>query len=768
MRKICHIAKAELQSLFYSPIAWLIIIIFIFQISFSFTSILEMLVTNEMLGYRNSTLTMSIFANPMGNGLLFQIQNYLYLYIPLLTMGVMSRELGNGSIKLLYAAPVTNLQIVLGKYVALVVCALLLVLIVGVYVVFGCCVIENVEWRWLLTGLLGIFFLICAYSAIGLFMSSLTSYQVVAAIGTLTILAILNYIGRLWQDVEFVRDITYWFSLSGRSSSFLLGFIGSENVVYFVVIIIFFLALAIARLQVCRQKSNWLHAFSRYAIITLVTVIVGYITSRPALKCYYDATTTKANTLTPNSQEVVAKMDGGLTITTYVNILDDRNLFVALPKYVNTDMARFSQYQRFKPEMRLKYVYYYDSISNPSLEQRFPNMTTEERAKRLMELYKVSPRLFLKPGEVDQLTDLSLEGKTFVRELVRENGQRTFLRIYDDFEKLPSEAEITAAFKRITMKLPVVGFLQGHGERSISDWDNRSYSTFVNNRHFRHALINQGFDAKEVTLEQPIPDSVKILVVADPQNKFTELELEYLRQYVARGDNLIVMGESDARDVLNPFIADLGVELLPGILANPTEYPNLVQAHVCEKVREIDLLYQLHFLPVVHSVIAMPGTAPLAYTAKYGFHVTELFSTDSLNWNELQTPYWEIASQGASCDSISGETSKEYTVGVALTREVGDKEQKIIVLGDADCLSNGELSSSRRGVRASNFTLVPAIFHWMSDGEVPVDVRRPAFSDNVLHLTASSVKWTSTFFNWVFPGMLLLLALFVWLRRRGR
>ena len=98
MRKICHIAKAELQSLFYSPIAWLIIIIFIFQISFSFTSILEMLVTNEMLGYRNSTLTMSIFANPMGNGLLFQIQNYLYLYIPLLTMGVMSRELGNGSI----------------------------------------------------------------------------------------------------------------------------------------------------------------------------------------------------------------------------------------------------------------------------------------------------------------------------------------------------------------------------------------------------------------------------------------------------------------------------------------------------------------------------------------------------------------------------------------------------------------------------------------------------------------------------------------------
>ena len=59
-------------------------------------------------------LTLGIFGGQ--RGLFVAVQSYLYLYIPLLTMGLMSRELGSGSIKLLYSSPVTNVQIILGKY----------------------------------------------------------------------------------------------------------------------------------------------------------------------------------------------------------------------------------------------------------------------------------------------------------------------------------------------------------------------------------------------------------------------------------------------------------------------------------------------------------------------------------------------------------------------------------------------------------------------------------------------------------------------------
>ena len=193
MKTIYKIAKTELQTLFYSPVAWLVIVIFTFQTAMTFTNMFGGLVRNQALGYELVSVTSNVFSNPWG-GVFPAIQGYLFLYIPLLTMGLMSRELSSGSINLLYSSPITNTQIILGKYLSMVVYASLLICIIGIYVGFGCCVIENVEWRWLLTALLGLYLLICTYAAIGLFMSSLTSYQVVAAIGTLVILTALNYV----------------------------------------------------------------------------------------------------------------------------------------------------------------------------------------------------------------------------------------------------------------------------------------------------------------------------------------------------------------------------------------------------------------------------------------------------------------------------------------------------------------------------------------------------------------------------------------------
>lgn len=385
-----------------------------------------------------------------------------------------------------------------------------------------------------------------------------------------------------------------------------------------------------------------------------------------------------------------------------------------------------------------------------------------------MELHKVNSRLFLKPGEVDKLVDLSSEGKTFVRELVRDNGERTFLRIYNDFERLPSEAEITAAFKRIAMKLPIVGFLSGHGERSIKEDDNRSYSAFVNYKAFRPALINQGFDVAEVTLDKPIPDDIKILVIADPQQELTENERRNLDQYIERGDNLVIATEPKRRDIANSLIERFGVKFVPGILANSGEYSNLTQSRPSADVKNIDNLYQLVGLRYTRAVISMPDAVGLEYTLDKGFDVTEILSTDTLTWNEMQTTDFMNEEQKATLDNGSGEVQKKYVTGLALTRKIGEKEQKITILGDADCIANGELSSSRRGVRASNFTLIQSLFFWLSDGEVPIDVRRPAFPDNNLLVEEGDMGLITMSFQWLFPCLILILAMVIWLRRRGR
>ena len=73
----------------------------------------------------------------------------------------------------------------------------------------------------------------------------------------------------------------------------------------------------------------------------------------------------------------MSKLEGGMTITTYVNFLD-RDYYIGMPNMVNSDLERFKQYLRFKPEIKMKYVYYYDRGYSPSLDRLFPNLSDRE------------------------------------------------------------------------------------------------------------------------------------------------------------------------------------------------------------------------------------------------------------------------------------------------------------------------------------------------------------------------------------------------------
>ena len=110
-KMIRNIARTELQMLFYSPIAWLILVVFTIQAGVLFSDLFARMVSSQAMGYSVSGSSLYIFSNNW-NGTLTLIQNYLYYYIPLLTMSLVSRELSSGSIKLLYSSPVTNVQII--------------------------------------------------------------------------------------------------------------------------------------------------------------------------------------------------------------------------------------------------------------------------------------------------------------------------------------------------------------------------------------------------------------------------------------------------------------------------------------------------------------------------------------------------------------------------------------------------------------------------------------------------------------------------------
>lgn len=749
--------------MFYSPVAWLILVIFTFQTGMIFAGSYEGMIRLGVMKIPINNATISTFAG--WAGVFTKVQSYLYLYVPLLTMSIMSRELGSGSIKLLYSSPISNSQIILGKYLSLMIFGLAIIGVLAIYGIFAMFTINSVDIPFILTALLGLYLLFCAYASIGLFMSSLTTYNIVAALGTLCIFALLSFVKGVGQDMAFVRDITYWLAITGRSDTFVAGMITSEDVLYFLIVVCLFLGFTIIKLQSGRQKTSAAQVIGKYAVLFLTAMFIGYFSAKPGLKGYYDATRTKQNTLTKASQDVMSKLTGGFTIHTYSNMLDP-TAYTALPVAYKSDVDNFRQYIRFKPEIKLDYKYYYHHSKNPQLERMYPKLNDLQRLDTMRKLNKwkfdISPY-----SAISKEVNLEPENFRFVRVLERDNGQKTFLRIYNDMRRLPSEAEITAAIKRLVMKLPIVGFVNGHGERESNAEPDRGYNTFAQEKTFRYSLLNQGFDFTNVSLSQPVADSIRILVIAEPKQAYTPQEQANLDAYIARGGNLVIAGEPGRQDQMNTITASLGVQFLPGRLVKPN--PKF-QADLMILKPTKDAADFSHFLATMQKreeVITMPSVAALAYTTDKGFDVKTLFRTDSSgSWNEVETT--NFVDDSARLNPAAGEVQRSYPTAITLSRKVNNKEQKILVTGDADWLSNAELGMNRNEVQASNFSLIVSSFFWLSDGEVPVDMRRETPPDTSLSIGEKGWAFWDIFFNWGFAGLLVITSLIIWIRRRGR
>ena len=119
MKTIYNIAKNELRQLFYSPIAWILLVIFFVQCGSAFAEVMSVLLRLKALGQGLYAVTNQVFQENW-NGVYPSIQGYLFIYIPLITMGIMSREKTSGTEKLLLSSPVSEVSIVVGKFLSMV------------------------------------------------------------------------------------------------------------------------------------------------------------------------------------------------------------------------------------------------------------------------------------------------------------------------------------------------------------------------------------------------------------------------------------------------------------------------------------------------------------------------------------------------------------------------------------------------------------------------------------------------------------------------
>ncbi|MBQ6793388.1 MAG: Gldg family protein, partial [Butyricimonas sp.] len=689
------------------------------------------------------------------------IQSTLYLYIPLLTMGLMSREYSSGSIKLLFSSPISSLQIILGKYLSMLIYGLIMMGSVLVLVIVGYFSIKDFDLSLVLSGWLGLYLLMATYAAIGLFMSTLTSYQIVAALGTLTLISFLNFIGSLWQHIEGVREVMYWFSLKGRADEPIRGLICSEDILYFILVSGMFLGFSVLKLQFARQSCSMSVKVGKYVGLVACVALFGYISTIPQLKCFYDATANKDRTITPNSQEILKQVDGGLTITSYVNLLDKFGYLGMPSNWFNTRNI-FETFTRFKPETKLKSYYYYDNAAgaNASREEM------DKAIERLVLTSDINSKSILTPEQMREKIDLSAEEYRYVFLLERENGQKAFLRMYDDQGKYPSEAEISAVLKTMISKSPRIAFLGGHGERSIHDRSGVNYTSFTTVLDSRGALINQGYTPCTLTLSTggDIPADVDVLVIADLRKALTDDELIQVKRYIERGGNLVVLGEPRRPEYIAPVLEQLGLAFVPGVLVQPHEgyAADYLWVTFTPEGAELEPIFAR--MVELNNVLTMPSATAIYETENVGFEAIPVFTTGTMKcWNELETKNFSL--EDPTLNEAIGEKENAYVTGYALRRDVKGKEQRVFVLGDADCISNAELGVDRE-FRRSNYALIDGMFRWLVYDEYPIDISRPAAKDNDVYLTPAGYAWVKIFLRWVCPAILVLLGCLIWFSRR--
>ena len=778
MKLIFKIARAELRNLFCSPIAWFLTVAFMVECAITYTSVLKSLATEQEIGGANlqymTLLTRGVFTNTY-SGLFTTVMQTLYLYIPLVTMGLISREMNGGTISLLYSSPVRVREIVFGKYLAMLFYSLVLLAVIGIFMVAGVCDIRSADYGMLLSAALGFYLLLCAYAAIGLFMSSLTSYQIVAAVSTFVTIGALSYIDKLWQDVDLVRSLTYFLSLSGRTHHMLGGLITTKDVIYFIVIVYLFLGLTIGKLQAGRETKPWYVAAGRYVLIIFSALVIDYVSAIPGLVGYWDTTAGQDNTLTGNTQKIIKELgDGKLEITSYTNILDG-NYYFGLPERRNEYLQRWEDYIRFKPDIDFHYVMYYDkplgSVEN--MLEGYNGKSIRQIAEQRAKGSDLDMSLFETPEQLQKEVDLEPELNRFVMKLSY-NGRSTFLRVFNDQIRWPMEAEVSAAFKRLLQaKMPKIAFVTGDGERRTAKKGDREYRTITSDKTFRYSLINQGFDVDTISLNtRDIPAEIATLVLADPQTQLSPAAMQKVEDFIAKGGNLLIAGEPGRQLILNPLLQMIGLQMTNGMLEQKSEEyaPTLILPGLTKTA--VGFSKMLARPSLEHLPVAMNGAAALSFRDSGGFTAEPLLITKTgmVSNTTKRNPDLDIANSKADSSASSNSRAmmekhpdpatglnpsiQAFSTAVALTRHINGKEQRIIVSGDADFLSNIELG--RDEPQVSNFFFGTALFSWLDYGQFPIDASRPDAKDNRVTVSSAHVSVLKTVYIYVIPGLILL------------
>jgi len=236
MRNVPALTRRELNTMFFSPLAYLVLTVFLFFSGFFFYLIAAETQQATLLGY-------------------VSVISFLFLVAtPFLTMRLLSEEYRSGTIEGLMTAPVTDAEVVLAKYIGVLVFFVVMLVPTLAYVVV-LSVLGDPEPGPIVSAYVGLALMGAQFLALGLFCSSLTRSQIVAGITALVMLLVIWVLGAVGEEmVGPFAPIFRYVGTAQHLDSFTNGRIAFRDVFYFVSLTLFWLFLAVRALESRRWR----------------------------------------------------------------------------------------------------------------------------------------------------------------------------------------------------------------------------------------------------------------------------------------------------------------------------------------------------------------------------------------------------------------------------------------------------------------------------------------------------------------------------------
>ena len=290
----------------------------------------------------------------------------------------------------------------------------------------------------------------------------------------------------------------------------------------------------------------------------------------------------------------------------------------------------------------------------------------------------------------------------------------------------------------------LVLWLDGHGERKLNGPANHDLG------EFGRQLELKGFRVSglSLALAQEVPANAAVLVVASPQVNLLAAEVEKIRRYVAGGGNLLWLIDPEPLRGLAPIAEMLGLVLTPGIVADPEA--------------------------------ARYGASPaLAVAAVYGRHaITDGFNLITIYPQARQIeaienddwrvrPLIEVAPRGCvKTGKLEGRCDKSrdivgpITIASAFERAVGDRQQRVVVVGNGNFLSNAFIGNG------GNRDLGVNMVNWLAGDDRMIVIQPRGAADSTIDIDQVTLYLIAFSFLIAAPLAFMITGLAIWWRRR--